>query len=104
MTHVDFGISLGRRSDIATEARAAEAMDYDFVTTGEHVFFYGPTTNGLITLAAAASVTETIGLMSTITLVPLYPAALLAKQIAALDVLSNGRFHLGVGGEFAKEF
>ncbi len=106
MTHIDFGISLSRRNDIAAEARAAEAMGYDFVTTGEHVFFYGPTTNGLITLAAAASVTETIGLMSTITLVPLYPAALLAKQIAALDVLSNGRFHLGVGvgGEFAKEF
>lgn len=106
MTHIDFGISLSRRNDIATEARAAEAMGYDFVTTGEHVFFYGPTTNGLITLAAAASVTETIGLMSTITLVPLYPAALLAKQIAALDVLSNGRFHLGVGvgGEFTKEF
>jgi len=106
MTHIDFGISLSRRNDIAAEARAAEAMGYDFVTTGEHVFFYGPTTNGLITLAAAASVTETIGLMSTITLVPLYPAALLAKQIAALDVLSNGRFHLGVGvgGEFTKEF
>lgn len=106
MTHIDFGISLSRRNDIATEARAAEAMGYDFVTTGEHVFFYGPTTNGLITLAAAASVTETIGLMSTITLVPLYPAALLAKQVAALDVLSNGRFHLGVGvgGEFTKEF
>jgi alkanesulfonate monooxygenase SsuD/methylene tetrahydromethanopterin reductase-like flavin-dependent oxidoreductase (luciferase family) len=44
--------------------------------------------------------------MSTITLVPLYPAALLAKQVAALDRASNGRFNLGVGvgGEYAKEF
>ncbi|MEJ2088408.1 MAG: LLM class flavin-dependent oxidoreductase [Gammaproteobacteria bacterium] len=44
--------------------------------------------------------------MSSITLVPLYPPALLAKQIATLDFLSNGRFDLGVGvgGEFAKEF
>ncbi len=44
--------------------------------------------------------------MSAITLVPLYPAALLAKQVTALDVISNGRFNLGVGvgGEYAKEF
>jgi len=39
-------------------------------------------------------------------LVPLYPAALLAKLGAALDVASNGRFMMGVGvgGEFPNEF
>ena len=102
---IEFGIALGRR-DIVAEARAAEAAGYDFATTGEHVFFYGPTGNGLITLAAAAGATETIRLMSTITLVPLYPAALLAKQIATLDIVSGGRFSLGVGvgGEFPREF
>ena len=76
------------------------------MVTGEHVFFYGPINNGLISLAAAAGATSRIKLMSTITLVPLYPAALLAKQVASLDMVSNGRFNLGVGvgGEFAKEF
>lgn len=103
---MELGIGLPRLDDIATAAQRAEQLGYDFVTTGEHVFFYGPIGNGLISLAAAAGATSTIKLMSTITLVPLYPAALLTKLVTSLDVVSNGRFHLGVGvgGEFAKEF
>jgi alkanesulfonate monooxygenase SsuD/methylene tetrahydromethanopterin reductase-like flavin-dependent oxidoreductase (luciferase family) len=44
--------------------------------------------------------------LSAVTLAPLYPAATLAKMSAALDELSGGRFHLGVGagGEFPAEF
>ncbi len=106
MTDVEFGISLRRLDTIAQDAKIAEDLGYEFVVTGEHVFFYGPIGNGLISLATAAGATSRIKLMSTITLVPLYPAALLTKQVTALDVASNGRFHLGVGvgGEFAKEF
>ena len=103
---IEFGIALNRLDNVAAEARRAEDLGFDYVTSGEHVFFHGPTGNGLISLAVAAGATQRIQLMSSITLVPLYPPALLAKQVAALDVLSNGRFHLGVGvgGEFAKEF
>ncbi|MFP6808285.1 MAG: LLM class flavin-dependent oxidoreductase [Pseudomonadales bacterium] len=106
MTNIQFGIGLRRLDTIAEDAKNAEALGYEFITSGEHVFFYGPIGNGLISLATAAGATTTIKLMSTITLVPLYPAALLVKQITALDVISGGRFHLGVGvgGEFAKEF
>ena len=106
MTDIELGIGLPRLDAIAESAQRAEALGYDFLSTGEHVFFYGPIGNGLISLAAAAGATSTIKLMSTITLVPLYPAALLAKLVSSLDHVSNGRFHLGVGvgGEFAKEF
>ena len=101
-----FGIGLRRLDDVARSAREAEDLGYEFVCTGEHVFFYGPINNGLITLAAAAGATSRIQLLSAITLVPLYPAALLTKLVTSLSVVSNGRFHLGVGvgGEFAKEF
>ena len=60
----------------------------------------------LISLAAAAAATERIKLLSGIALVPLYPPALLAKLIAMLDVISDGRysFGIGIGGEFPKEF
>ena len=103
---VELGIGLPRLDNIAESAKRAEDLGYDFLSTGEHVFFYGPIGNGLISLAAAAGATQKIKLMSTITLVPLYPAALLTKLVTSLDVVSNGRFNLGVGvgGEFAKEF
>lgn len=103
---IEFGIGLRRVDTVAADAKLAETLGYDFVSTGEHVFFYGPIGNGLISLATAAGATERIKLMSTITLVPLYPPALLAKQVAALDRVSNGRFNLGVGvgGEYPKEF
>lgn len=106
MTDLAFGIGLRRLDKVAEDAQLAEQLGYEFACVGEHVFFYGPIGNGLISLAAAAGATTRIKLISAITLVPLYPAALLAKQVAALDVVSGGRFHLGVGvgGEFAKEF
>ena len=106
MPQVEFGLGLRRIDDAAASAREAERLGYQFVSTGEHVFFYGPANNGLIALAAAAGATSSIKLMSAITLVPLYPPPLLAKMVATLDIVSDGRFHLGVGvgGEFAKEF
>lgn len=106
MADLEFGIALRRFDAVADEAREAEEQGYQFFTAGEHVFFHGPITNGLVSLASAAGATQRIKLMSSITLVPLYPAALLAKQIATLDIVSGGRFHLGVGvgGEFAPEF
>ncbi len=106
MNKVEFGIGLRRFADVAADARQAEALGYEYVCTGEHVFFYGPVGNGLIALAAAAGATQRIRIMSTITLAPLYPPALLAKQAASLDLVSGGRFSLGVGvgGEFPKEF
>ena len=48
-------------------------------------------------LAAAAAVTRRIKLATTILLALLRNTALLAKQVASLDRLSNGRLVLGVG-------
>ena len=90
----------------AAEARAAEDAGYDGVATGEHLFFHGPVANGFITLAAAAGATSRIRLLSSLTLLPLYPAALAAKLAATLDQVSGGRFDMGVGvgGEHPPEF
>ena len=103
---VQFGLAMRRADQVAEQARAIEALGYDYATTGEHVFFHVPCANAFISLAVAAGATTTLKLMSTITLLPLYPAVLAAKQAAALDVASGGRFHMGigVGGELPNEF
>lgn len=100
------GIVLSGHTDAVGEARLAESLGLSFVAAGEHVFFTGPTSNAFVTLAAAAAATTRVRLVSTVTLLPLYPAALAAKMAATLDQLSGGRFDLGigVGGEHAAEF
>ena len=106
MTQLEFGISQSLLHNAKAQAQRAEALGYDYLLTGEHIMFYAATGNNLVSLGAAAGATERIKLMSGIVLAPLYPAALLAKQASVLDVVSNGRFSLGVGvgGEFPKEF
>ena len=103
---IQFGTTLRSPYDVATMASRIEALGYDILACGEHVTFHGDTANGIVSLSVAAGATKTIRLMSSITLVPLYPPALLAKMGAALDVASGGRFMLGVGvgGEYPKEF
>lgn len=96
----------GDQQDVIARARDAEAYGFDFLACGEHVFFHGPTANAFIALAAAAGATRTIRLLSALTVLPLYPAALAAKMISTLDGVSGGRFELGigVGGEYPAEF
>lgn len=103
---MEFGIAMSLLHDCVEEARRAEAYGFDYLSTGEHINFPVAASNTIVALAAAAGATERIRLVSSITLVPLYPPALLAKQVAMLDVVSGGRFHLGVGigGEFPAEF
>jgi probable F420-dependent oxidoreductase len=81
-------------------------MGYDSAWTSEHVFFYFPTFDALTSLAAMAARTARIKLGTAVFLLPLRPAALAAKEIASVDILSKGRVILGVGvgGEFPKEF
>jgi probable F420-dependent oxidoreductase len=101
-----FGASLAEELPVAESARQIEALGYDYVAVGEHVAFHSPVTNGFIALAIAAGATTTVRLVSAITILPLYPAALAAKMTAELARLSGDRFELGVGmaGEFAPEF
>jgi probable F420-dependent oxidoreductase len=83
-----------------------EELGYDSAWTSEHIFFYFPTFDALTNLAGAAALTSRIRLGTAVLLLPLRPAALAAKEITSVDVMSGGRLTLGigVGGEYPKEF
>ncbi|MGA2519894.1 MAG: LLM class F420-dependent oxidoreductase [Acidimicrobiales bacterium] len=64
---------------------------------GVHLDDYKRTPDPLVSLAAAAAVTERILLGTGVLLVAQHDPIVLAKQIATLDRLSNGRVVLGIG-------
>ena len=115
-----YGINAGALSDreaILSVARAAEAANFESIWTGEHVVVVDPQVppsplapetrivDTVTTLAFVAGVTERIKLASGIILLPQRNPVVLAKELAGIDVLSDGRLIFGVGvgyvrGEF----
>ena len=68
---------------------------YATVSVGERINFHNQ--EQLVLLSAAAALTQRVRVLSAITILPMHPVALIAKQIATLDVLCHGRLALGVG-------
>lgn len=83
------------RDAILEWSRRIDAGPFSSLCAGERVNFPNPEI--LVTLSAAAAVTERVGIFPTVFVAPLHPPVLLAKRIATLDVISAGRVVLGVG-------
>ena len=82
-------------AELVEWARRAEARGFSSLGTIDRLVYenYEP----LVALAAAAAVTERIGLCTSVLLGPLRGnAAALAKQTLSLNALSDGRFTLGI--------
>lgn len=78
-----------------TWSRGIDAGPYTSVSAGERITFSNPEL--LVTMSAAAALTERVRVFVNLVVLPLHPAALVAKQIATLDQLSGGRVTLAVG-------
>jgi probable F420-dependent oxidoreductase len=103
-------LDLARAAD---DAGIDRIIVVDHVVMGEHTENYqwgkfpvppdAPWLEPLAVLSAMAAVTTHTRLATGILIAPLRPPALLAKQVATLDQLSNGRVDLGVGTGWQRE-
>ena len=83
-----------------------DGCGYDSLWCGDHISFPAAILDPLLQLAQAAVVSRRLMLGTSVYLLPLRHPVPVAKQVATLDHLSEGRFifGVGVGGEFAKEY
>ena len=83
------------RSRLLEWFRRVDAGPFATIATGERELW--PQIEQHAFLAAAAAVTERVAVMSHVMIVPMHSPILLAKRVASIDVISGGRFVLGVG-------
>ncbi len=76
-------------------ARRIDAGPFSSIAAGERIFFPNPEI--MIALTAAAAVTERVALQTSVVVLPMHAELHVAKQVATLDMLSEGRVVLGVG-------
>jgi probable F420-dependent oxidoreductase len=109
----------GGLSGVIEAARVADDAGIDGIAVPDHLaigtrtdrYPYGtfpferdePWLEPLTLLAAMAGATHRIRLATSILIAPLRPALLLAKTLASLDALSDGRVDLGVGTGWQSE-
>jgi probable F420-dependent oxidoreductase len=114
-------MEIGNDPSVITDfAQTAEALGYSHLTFEEHVlgadpnreggWSYGPMGNGrpgvtkdasihepFVLCGYLAAVTRRIGFATGVLVLPQRQTALVAKQVAELDLLSGGRMRLGIG-------
>ena len=93
-------------------AQAVEALGYDHLLAYDHVLGANPASHPgwrppytykdifhepFVLFGYLAGITKRIGLVTGILILPQRQTALVAKQAAAVDVLSGGRLRLGIG-------
>lgn len=113
-----FGINTGacaRPETSAKVAHAAEAAGFDSVWTGEHVVLPDPQAppspappqhpmlDPAASLAFLAAHTQRVKLGTGIIILPQRNPLVLAKELASVDVLSNGRLIFGLGAGYLKQ-
>jgi len=108
------GLPLIAMSDpvaIRDYAQALEGAQFDVLTTSGHVLgvpaekysdrppatYAGPFHDPFALFGYLAAITQRLHFRTSILILPLYPTAIVAKQAAELQMLSQGRVELGVG-------
>jgi alkanesulfonate monooxygenase SsuD/methylene tetrahydromethanopterin reductase-like flavin-dependent oxidoreductase (luciferase family) len=93
------GESIRTGAELTDTARRAEGFGYSTLLLRDHLVAepFGHQLAPLVALAAAAAATTTLRIGTLVLANDYRHPALLAKEAATLDVLSDGRFELGLG-------
>lgn len=100
-------IPFGRFSDPRTVvqlAQLAEAAGWEGLWLWDHLVFPWAVGDPWITLAAVASATQSLKLITGVAPLPRYRPHLLARQLTSLDLLSGGRMIFGTGLGIPSDF
>jgi probable F420-dependent oxidoreductase len=101
---VRFGIGhlpCGSRAEFAAAARRAEELGFDFLAAPDHLGVAAP----FAALVAAGTVTQRIRLRTYVLNAGFWNPALLVREAATADLLTDGRLELGLGaGHMKTEF
>jgi alkanesulfonate monooxygenase SsuD/methylene tetrahydromethanopterin reductase-like flavin-dependent oxidoreductase (luciferase family) len=105
MTELLFGVgvpaSAAPGDDPIGMAQEAERLGYDFISAADHPCGATPSYETLTMLTWIAARTSRIKVASRVLAVPFRRPAMVAKLAASLDLLSGGRFILGLGGGYS---
>jgi alkanesulfonate monooxygenase SsuD/methylene tetrahydromethanopterin reductase-like flavin-dependent oxidoreductase (luciferase family) len=107
VTELTFGVgvptSAAPDDDPAGMAQEAERLGYDFVSAADHPCGGNPSYETTTMLTWIAAHTSRIKVASRVLAVPFRRPAMVAKLAASLDLLSDGRFVLGLGGGYSDQ-
>src|SRR5262249_45985594 len=100
------GTWLPRTDELSPLVELVDAARYDSLWCGDHISFPMAILDPFLQLAQAAMVSRRLTFGTSVYLLPLRHPVPVAKQVATLDHLTEGRFifGVGVGGEFAREY
>jgi alkanesulfonate monooxygenase SsuD/methylene tetrahydromethanopterin reductase-like flavin-dependent oxidoreductase (luciferase family) len=95
-----------RRELSCAKVAELEAVGADSLWSAGHVTAPAPMREPIVHLARLAMLTKRATVGTAVVALPLYPPAVVAKQVADIVRWTDGRviFGIGVGGEYPKEF
>ncbi len=104
--HFGWMTSMFSSADVRTSTALADRIGLDSLWVGDHVSFAVPIMDPLMQLAQAAALSDRLSFGTSVYLLPLRHPSPVAKQVATLDRLCDGRltFGVGIGGEFPNEY
>ena len=101
---IDFGTPASLPG-LKAYAKSASGLGYRYLCANDHLLFSRPWLDGPTALAAVITESQDMTLATTVSLPVIRGPAQLAKTLAAIDLLSDGRLAIGVGpGSSARDY